>query len=466
MTPPSSTARLTPREGEPRIYSVSEIAQAIKLSLEDSFPNVIVQGEISGWNRHRQSGHVYFDLKDAQARIRVALFKNRVRSAHDALSDGIAVQVEGQIDFYGPRGEVSLIAERVSPLGYGALQARFDALKRKLEVEGLFRQERKRPLPAYPTRIGIVTSPGAAALRDMLRILRQRAPYVRIILAPAAVQGEAAAREIASAIGLLNEWGLVDVIIAGRGGGSLEDLWAFNEEAVVRAIAGSRIPVVSAVGHEVDMTLADLAADVRAATPTHAAQQVVPSREEVQAALEGLSKHARERLHRELREATARLTGVRNHHALRDPARRVQDSRRTLDDIADGLARGLSDWVLVRRRRLDGYAGALQAFTPSHVMQRSRERVLTLEHRLQASASGLIGRMREKVGGRGQLLTSYDYRGVLKRGYALVWDAEGRRLIQRGRTLRPEEAIRIQFQDAQADARVTRVLPLATEETT
>jgi exodeoxyribonuclease VII large subunit len=466
MNPRPSIARLTPREGEPRIYSVSEIAQAIKLSLEDSFPHVIVQGEISGWNRHRQSGHVYFDLKDAQARIRVALFKNRVRNAHDALSDGIAVQVEGQIDFYGPRGEVSLIAERVSPLGYGALQARFDALKRKLEVEGLFREERKRPLPAYPTRVGIVTSPGAAALRDMLRILRQRAPYVRIILAPAAVQGEAAAREIASAIGLLNEWGLVDVIIAGRGGGSLEDLWAFNEEAVVRAIAGSRIPVVSAVGHEVDVTLADLAADVRAATPTHAAQQVVPSREEVHAALEGLSKHARERLHRELREATARLTGVRNHHALRDPARRVQDSRRTLDDIADGLARGLSDWVLGRRRRLEGYAGTLQAFTPSHVLERSRERVLTLEHRLQASASGLIGRMREKVGGRGQLLASYDYRGVLKRGYALVWDAEGRRLIQRGQTLQPEEAIRVQFQDAQADARVTRVRPLAAEETT
>src|SRR6266850_2005891 len=466
MSPRANVARLTPREGEPRIYSVSEIAQAIKLSLEDSFPSVLVQGEISGLNRHRQSGHVYFDLKDEQARIRVALFKSKVRSAHDTLSDGLAVQVEGRIDFYGPRGEVSLLADRVSPLGYGALQARFDALKRKLEAEGLFRDDRKRPLPAYPTRVGIVTSPGAAALRDMLRILRHRAPYVGVILAPAAVQGDAAAREIASAIGLLNEWGLVDVIIAGRGGGSLEDLWAFNEEAVVRAIAGSRIPVVSAVGHEGDVTLADLVADMRAATPTHAAQQVVPAREEVQAALEDLSKHARERLRRELREATARLTGIRNHHALRDPARRVQDNRRALDDVADGLTRGLSDWVLLRRRRLEGYAGALQAFTPSHVMERSRERVLTLDHRLRTSASGLVDRLREQIRGRGRLLESYDYRGVLQRGYALVWDAEGRRLVQRGLTLRPEEAIRVQFQDAQADARVTAVRPLAPEETT
>lgn len=459
-------ARLTPREGEPRIYSVSEIAQAIKLSLEDSFPSVIVQGEISGFKRHHQSGHIYFDLKDSDARIRVALFKKRVRSTHDALADGIAVQVEGQIDFYGPRGEISLLAERVSPVGYGALQARFDRLKRTLEAEGLFREERKRPLPAYPTRIGIVTSPGAAALRDMIRILRQRAPYVRITLAPAAVQGEPAAREIASAIGLLNEWGEVDVIIAGRGGGSLEDLWAFNEELVVRAIAGSRIPVISAVGHEVDVTLADLAADFRAATPTHAAQHVAPAREEIYAALENLSIHARERLRRELREATAQLTGIRNHHALRDPARRLQDGRRALDDIADGLSRGLSDWVLVRRRLLDTHTATLQAYSPGRVLKQSHERVSTFDHRLHRSSEALIARLREQVAGRGRLLGSYDYRGVLKRGYALVWDAKGGHLIQRGLTLRPEEEVQIQFHDAQADARVARVRPLASEETT
>jgi exodeoxyribonuclease VII large subunit len=466
MNPRSNIARLTPREGEPRIYSVSELAQEIRLTIEDSFPPVIVQGEISNLKPHHPSGHIYFVLKDAGAQLRVALFKNRVRSGHESLENGVAVQIEGQIEFYPLRGEVTLIADRVAPIGYGALQARFDALKRKLEAEGLFREERKRPLPTYPTRVGIVTAPGAAALQDMLRILRQRAPYVRIALAPSAVQGEGAARAIAAAIGLLNDWGQVDVIIAGRGGGSLEDLWAFNEEAVVRAIAGSRIPTISAVGHEVDVTLADLAADFRAATPTHAAQHVAPAREEVQAALQSLSIHARERLRRELREATAQLTGMKNHHALRDPTRRVQDGRRALDDIADGLARGLSDWVLVRRRLLESHGASLQAYSPGRVLERSRDRVSTLGHRLGRSSAELLTRLREQVSTRSQLLASYDYRGVLKRGYALVWDAEGRRLVQRGLTLEPESAIRIQFQDAQADARVTRVRPPAPEEAT
>lgn len=466
MTPRGTVARLEPREGEPRVFTVAELAQAIKISLGDSLPHVIVQGEISGFKRHYQSGHLYFDLKDEQARIRVALFKSRVRSSHDVLVDGLAVQVEGAIDFYGQRGEVSLIAERVAPIGYGALQARFDALRRKLEAEGLFLGERKRPLPAYPTRVGIVTSPGAAALRDMLRILRQRAPYLRVTVAPSAVQGEGAAREIASAIALMNEWGEVDVIIVGRGGGSLEDLWAFNEEIVVRAVAESRIPIVSAVGHEVDVTLSDLAADLRAATPTHAAQEVVPDRGEIVAALMELSKHASERLRRELREASARLAGLRTHRALREPERLLLDGRRALDDAVDGLARGLADWVLIRSRRLDAHRGSLAAHSPGVALERSRDRLLALEHRARRGIGAHVDRLRESVLGRGRLLDSYDTKGVLRRGYALVWSADGDRLIQRGRGLRPEETLEIQFQDARAEARVVRVRPTATEEST
>ena len=465
MTPRASITRLSPREGEPRIYTVTEIALAIKRSVTDSFPQVIVQGEISNFKAHA-SGHIYFDLKDAEARLRVTLFRNRVRTSHAALANGIAVQVEGSIDFYAPRGEVTLVAERVAPVGYGALQAQFDALRRKLEAEGLFREDRKRPLPRYPTRIGIVTSPSGAALQDLIRVLRQRAPYARVTVAPAAVQGEGAAEEVAAAIGLLNEWGRVDVIIVGRGGGSLEDLWAFNEEAVVRAIAASEIPVVSGVGHEVDTTIADLAADLRAYTPTHAAQMVVRTREEISATLADLSKHARERLQRELRESATRLSGIRTHRALREPERRIQDARRAVDDASDGLTRGLGDWVLRRRRNLEGHLGVLEIHSPSRAVGRARERLDALDHRARRSAAGHVARLRELMGSSERLLESYDYRGVLRRGYALVWSGDGERLIQRGLGLHPEQAIDVQFQDARAEAKVVRVKPTAAGEGT
>ena len=271
MSPRIGTAQIEFHPGQPRVYTVHEIAQAINLTLGDHGV-VSVQGEISSLRRQAPSGHIYFELKDDSARLRVSWFRNRIRQSTDALADGVQVQVDGRLEFYATGGTVSLIADRVSPVGLGALQARFDALKRALEAEGLFRPERKRPVPRYPSRVGIVTSPSGAAVRDMLRILRQRAPYVRVVVAPSAVQGAGAAFEIAAAIALLNDWGKADVIIVGRGGGSIEDLWAFNEEAVVRAIAGSRIPVISAVGHETDVTLADLVADHRAHTPTDAAQ--------------------------------------------------------------------------------------------------------------------------------------------------------------------------------------------------
>jgi exodeoxyribonuclease VII large subunit len=263
--------RLDTGPSEPRVFTVSELAQAVKSTLEEGFGLVVVQGEISNYKRH-SSGHHYFQLKDEKAQIEVALFKGPASRLGVALQSGMAVQVEGELTSYPPRSQYQIVATRVTPIGYGALQAQFEALKRRLQTEGLFAEERKRPLPRYPTRIGLVTSPTGAAVQDMLRVLRARAPYAAITLAPVKVQGEGAAEEIAAAVALLNEWGQVDVIIAARGGGSPQDLWAFNEEVVVRALATSRIPTVSAVGHEVDFTLADFAADVRAATPTHAAR--------------------------------------------------------------------------------------------------------------------------------------------------------------------------------------------------
>jgi exodeoxyribonuclease VII large subunit len=460
----SPVARLEPREGEPRVLSVSDLVREINWSLEASLPLVLVQGEITGLKPHPGSGHIYFNLKDEHAQIRVALFKNRARREHADLEDGLVVQVEGKLDYYAKGGSLSIVAERVSPVGYGALQARFEALKRKLEAEGLFLDSRKRPLPPYPESVGIVTSPSGAAFQDMLRVLRQRAPYVRVTLAPAAVQGDGAAAEIAAAIELLNAWGGVDLIIVGRGGGSPQDLWAFNEEEVVRAIAGSKLPVVSAVGHEVDFTLADFAADLRAATPTHAAQQVVPDRAEVFARLESLTKHAKERLRAGVRESETRLRGIRTHHALREPLRLIQDGRRTTDDLSDALGRGLSAWVLTRRRRVESIHGVLQVYSPDRSLARARERVAALRHRAERASAGVLGQFRERTETRARLLASYDYRGVLRRGYALVWSEDGSRLIQRGLALKPEEMVEVQFQDARAGVRVVRVEPAASKE--
>jgi exodeoxyribonuclease VII large subunit len=463
MTARRAMTGLRPREGEPRIYSVSEIVLELRSLLQTEYPHVIVQGEITDLRRSPQ-GHLYFRLKDRDAQLQVAFFAGKARMVGQALQNGISAQAEGEISVYPARGDMQLIAERVAPVGYGALQAQFEALKRKLQAEGLFTEERKRSLPRYPTRVGLVTSTSGAAIRDMLRVLRQRAPYARITVAPTRVQGEGAAEEIAAAIALMNAWGQADVLIVGRGGGSLEDLWAFNEEAVVRAIATSRIPVVSAVGHEVDVTLADLAADVRAATPTHAAQQVVLDRDEVRRTLRQLSTHARDRLRRELERERARLRGLRTHRAFREPHRRVEDAMQRVDQARDHLERALKGWVVVRGRRLDLLGERIRANAPERAIGRVRERLRSLDHRAGRSVAERLSRLRAAVDARGRLLGSYDYHGVLRRGYALVWNEDGSRLVNRARGLRADEAIQVEFEDARVPARVTRAARTTEEE--
>ncbi|HEX7078586.1 MAG TPA: exodeoxyribonuclease VII large subunit [Candidatus Eisenbacteria bacterium] len=455
MSARRAVRRFDPREGEPRIYSVTEILRALKDLLEGDYPDVVVQGEISDYRAVASSGHVYFRLKDAKAQLSVAFFGGAARAASLSLENGVAVQVQGRMTVYPQRGDMQLSATRVMPIGFGALQVRLEALKRKLQMEGIFAEERKRPLPRYPTRVALVTSASGAALRDMLRILRHRAPYLRVTLAPTRVQGEGAAEEIAKAIDLVNEWGEADVMIVGRGGGSLEDLWAFNEEPVVRAIFRSRIPVVSAVGHEVDSTLADLASDLRAATPTHAAQEVVTDRAEILETLADLSKHARERLRRELRAHQEKLRGIATHHALRHPERLVQDQMQRVDLARDRLARGLREWAVARGRRLDMLGERVRSHAPDRTVERARERLAGLVHRAERGLGERVSRLRAGLDARARLLESYDYRGVLRRGYALVWTGDGGSLVQRARSLRPDQEIQVEFEDSRARARIT-----------
>jgi exodeoxyribonuclease VII large subunit len=442
-----------------RVFTVSELTQGIKGTLEERFGTVIVQGEVAALSRP-SSGHIYFSLKDAEAEIQIALFARRVTPAvRDVVRNGLAVQVEGEVTVYPKKGSYQIIATRVDPVGYGALQAKFEALKRKLQLEGLFAEDRKRPLPRYPTRIGIVTSASGAALHDIVRNIRARAPYASIILADTRVQGEGAALEIAAAIKRMNTWGRVEVIVVGRGGGSPQDLWAFNEEAVVRAIVASRTPVVSAVGHEVDITLADLAADLRAATPTQAGEAVVKEMAEIRRTLRDMTRDARERILRELKQARSQLRGLENHHALKRPGQRIHIGLQALDHTQERLERALGGWVITRRRRTEVLTERLRSHAPSRSFARARDRIETARGRaLRSLVSRLTGH-RERVSSQERLLSSFDHHRVLERGYALVWNEDGSRLLKRGAGLAENDPIVVQFLDARAGARVTHVAP-------
>ncbi len=454
-----------PRSGRPdRVYTVSELTESVKRTLEEQHGIVMVQGEVTALNRHG-SGHIYFSLKDAQAQVKIALFASKVTATiREVLQEGMVVRVEGQLTVYAVRGDLQIIAARVEPVGYGALQAQFEALKRKLQLEGLFADERKRALPRYPTRIGIVTSASGAVLHDIVRVLRMRAPYASITFADVRVQGEGAAREIAMALGRMNAWGGVDVIVVGRGGGSPQDLWAFNEEPVVRAIVASRIPVVSAVGHEVDVTLADLAADVRAATPTQAGSLVVKDHEEIRRTLRDLTRHAHKRIVGELLQAKTDLRGLQNHYALKHPERRIQDGRQTVDQRVERLGRALAGWVDTRRRRTEVLDERIRGHSPSRSLARAHDRIDAARQRGEQALRSRLARSLERVAGKERLLGSFNHKRVLERGYALVWNEGGKELRKRGAGLAASDSIEVQFFDARAGARVTRVVP-ETEET-
>ncbi|MFI5371013.1 MAG: exodeoxyribonuclease VII large subunit [Candidatus Eisenbacteria bacterium] len=416
------------------VLTVSALTRLIKDTLAGAFPAVWVRGEISGFKR-ADSGHLYFSLKEGKdAVLACAMWKGSTGRLAFRPADGGEVEAFGYIDVYPPRGGYQLIVQEMRPAGMGALLLALEELKRRLQAEGLFDPARKRPLPAYPRTVGVVTSPVGAAVRDIVKVLRARWPSIRIVLAPVRVQGEGAAAEIAEAIGRFDRWGAADVLIVGRGGGSLEDLWAFNEEAVVRAIAGSRTPVVSAVGHEVDTTLADHAADVRAATPSNAAELVVRDRAEVvrrvalfdqrlgravrlglierrrrletllgkygfrrqREALSGWRERVRGLVGRlalqvrsRLDALRARVTHARTRYGLREWPRELAARRHELDVLAARLQRTLVDAVHSRRTRLAGCDDRLRALSPRRVLERGYCLVRLPDGRLQRTATGL-----------------------------------------------------------------------------
>lgn len=438
------------------VYSVLELTLLVKNVLEGEFPALWVRGELSNVRR-ADSGHLYFNLKEGkEAVLACAMWRGPARGLAFEPKDGTEVEAFGGIDVFAPRGSYQLIVREMRPAGIGALLLQLEELKRRLAAEGLFDPARKRPLPRFPRRVGVVTSPTGAAVRDIVTVLRARWPSIGIVLAPVRVQGEGAAAEIAAAIERFNRLGDVDVLIVGRGGGSIEDLWAFNEEAVVRAIAASAIPVVSAVGHEIDTTLADFAADRRAATPSNAAEIVAPSRDEVAARVRALDL----RLGRAVRDHVARLrqryAAALAHYGFRRQRDIVDRHRQRVDDALERMRLALRRALAAARARLERAAGGygLRAF--GRAIEARREAVRGLAARLERAAAEGVGRRRARAGALAGRLRALSPRLVLERGYCLARRADGT-LLRAAEGLAVGEPITVEFARGEVDARVEAV---------
>jgi exodeoxyribonuclease VII large subunit len=360
----------TSTSSPPHAISVAQLTAQIKDLVESGFPSVWVAGEISNFSRP-QSGHSYFTLKDDQAQIRAVMWRGTASKVKFDVADGLDVICHGHLDVYAPRGSYQLVVDQLQPKGVGALELALRKLRDKLASEGLFDPARKRPLPEFPRRLAFVTSPSGAAVRDFLEVLRRRWRGVDVIVIPARVQGEGAAQEIVAGIKLANRLSPPpDVLIIGRGGGSLEDLWTFNEEPVVRAIAASKIPTVSAVGHEIDVTLADLAADVRALTPSEAAERVVPSADEIAKRMGGYNQRLRAAIGRRLIIVRTKFDAASGHRAFRRPFDVIHERSRQLDELSLRACAAAKAFQRDRQSQINTLAGKLESLSPLAVLER------------------------------------------------------------------------------------------------
>jgi exodeoxyribonuclease VII large subunit len=423
---------LFPAEAIRKTLTVSELTGSIRRVLEKNIGSVSVMGEITNL-RVQASGHIYFTLKDAVSQIACVLFRTESRTVNrEYLNDGQKVVIDGTVTVYEARGQYQLQVFSVQLQGLGALQAAFEKLKQKLQAEGLFDQGHKRTIPKYPRRIGLVTSPVGAAIRDVIHAIERRDPALQIVLAPCRVQGMGAAQEIAAAINLLNHWGAerLDLILVTRGGGSLEDLWAFNEEIVARAIYSSRVPVISAVGHEIDFTIGDFVADLRAATPTAAAEIITegafsarPFVSDVRARLRDLLLYAVEMKREELREWVRRIT--RMH-----PKRRLAEQAQVLDELQNSLIRCGRHHLRQKQSAWSVLQTRLHRARPNVLVARRRERVAQLNEHLQFALKGQIRGLHEQVDNAQARLRLLSPENVLKRGYSITLEADSGKVVR------------------------------------
>ncbi|MCG3120287.1 MAG: Exodeoxyribonuclease 7 large subunit [bacterium] len=398
-------------EPKPETLTVAGLTQQIKMLLETGLAPVWITGEISNFKRHT-SGHFYFSLKDEYAQIPCVMWAGRNRGLRFLPQDGMQVLAFGQVTVYEKRGQYQFDVADLQPAGVGALQMAFEQLKRRLHAEGLFDEAHKKLLPPFPGTVGIVTSPTGAAIRDLVSILRRRWPAIKIILRPVRVQGEGAAVEVARAIAEFNEYREVDVLIVGRGGGSLEDLWAFNEEIVARAIYASSIPVVSAVGHEIDFSISDFVADVRAATPSAAAELVVPE---------------------------------------------VVEVKRQLQFLGHKLLLHLQGFVQIQRERLNRFASSYGLRRPIDQVRQRSQQLDDLQRRMLLAMKNRLAAWKQQLQTKEQRLRALSHENILQRGFAIVYREPDKKLVHAAKELQAADVIHIQFAVGSADAKVEKV---------
>jgi exodeoxyribonuclease VII large subunit len=418
--------------GQATALTVSQLNRQARTLLEQGLARLWVEGEVSNLARPA-SGHLYFRLKDESAQIGAAFFRNRQRGPTIGLKNGDHVLAYGQVSLYEARGDYQLIVEQVEPAGEGVLKRRYDALRKKLDAEGLFDESRKLAIPEVPRCIGVITSPSGAAVRDVLTVLRRRFPAVPVVIYPSAVQGDAAAPELLAALQTALRRKECDVVLLTRGGGSLEDLWAFNDEALARAIAASEIPIVSAVGHEIDFTIADFVADVRAPTPSGAAELIVPDRQAWLRTIDSLSQRMSLQGRRVLQEKAQTLDGLGRRLTASSPAMRLARQRDRMQEFHRRMAAAMSTGVHRDRDRLQDLRGALLQVSPAVRVERSLGYVNELARRLASAGRQSITKRMQALGLAARALDAVSPLATLERGYAIVTDAvTGKALVRAG----------------------------------
>jgi len=432
-------------DSHPNRYTVASLNKAAKSLLEGQFPEIIVEGEISNLARPA-SGHQYFSLKDKDAQVRAAFFKQSQRNSSLQLDNGQKVLVKCRLSLYAPRGDYQIIVSQVELAGHGALQQAFEALKAKLAAEGLFAETLKKPIPQIPRTIGIVTSESGAALKDILHVLARRFPVAKIYIYPTMVQGSEATQTIVHAIQTANNTPQVDVLIVGRGGGSLEDLWCFNEEAVARAISASNIPIISAVGHQTDFTIADFVADLRAPTPSAAAELATPDTQALSQLFAQSLQQLKRRIEIILQQHTANLHALARH--IKHPKAQLEHYYQKLDDLASRLTRAQTLQFHACQQQVNALSQSLKMHNPRLKIQHFAPKIDELERRMINAFSNQQTNRRQAVEHLFRLLTSMGYPQTLKRGFTLTFD-EHKNLMTSAQTAAQKQSLTLQFHDGE-----------------
>ncbi len=442
------------RPPERRVWKVRELVAAVRSHIEREYSDAWVEGEISNF-RAPDSGHLYFTLKDGNAQMRVVMFRSSARLLRFRPADGMQVLARGRVTVYEDRGELQISAEHIEPMGAGSLQLAFEQLKAKLEAEGFFAAERKKPIPPLPTRIGIVTSAQAAALRDILNVLQRRHHSVNVLIYPAQVQGTGAAAEVAAGVRYFNQHDNVDVIVVARGGGSAEDLAAFNNEPLARMVASSEIPVISAVGHETDFTILDFVADLRAPTPSAAAELVIRSRQEVEDHAEALQERLQRAMRYRLLMGRQALTELAQHGAFARIMQLIRRRQQTLDDLTYRMERAERQMIDHMRRRWETISATVRHYDLRLVLSGMRKELDSGTAALAAVMRNVLLQQKVRSGRLQTALESLSPLAILERGYALVFDSDGK-LIKDASHVQVGQEISARLARGEIQAAVTR----------